>query len=283
MKPLEDERARALLAALPEPRTLGPAAFARVRARLDAAHPRRFRALHVALAAVLLASSVLAGTVLVQRVQRTVPTPIAPRQSPAEPQPLRAAETQALPELPREAPRDTRPAPLSAKSSEPEGALARESKLLAEAMTAMRKQHDAVRALRLLDEYRASFPQGTLAGEATVLRVEALLALGRSAEALGILERAPLERLPRTLELWTLRGELRGSEGRCADAIGDFNRVLAAAANASLAERALYGRASCRARTGDLGAARRDYEAYLVRFPGGRFSSKVKAALGSSP
>jgi outer membrane protein assembly factor BamD (BamD/ComL family) len=39
-------------------------------------------------------------------------------------------------------------------------------------------QHDADGALRELDRYRALFPNGTLASEQTVLRVQALLARG---------------------------------------------------------------------------------------------------------
>ncbi len=289
MKPLEDARARELLAALPDPRGLSPSAFARIRARLDAEPARRFRALHVVFAALLLATSGFAGTALFERARqaaspaplgasapvlvRTVPP--APTVSAAPTAPVRAEPAHPL--------ASDAPAPAAAaRSSEGPGPLARESKLLAEAVTALRKERNPARALALLDEYRASFPQGTLAGEATVTRIEALLALGRSADALELLERAPLGRLPRTLELFTLRGELRGARGRCTEAIADFDHVLAAGASAALSERALYGRAACHARTGDLGAARHDYEAYLARYPNGRFSSQASAALGSS-
>jgi hypothetical protein len=49
---------------------------------------------------------------------------------------------------------------------------------------------DAAETLRLIDAYRAAFPTGTLAAEATALRVEALARAGRRDEA-----RAELARL----------------------------------------------------------------------------------------
>jgi outer membrane protein assembly factor BamD (BamD/ComL family) len=47
----------------------------------------------------------------------------------------------------------------------------------------------ATRALELLGRYAARFPHGSLAPEGTALRVEALMRLGRSAEARAIARR----------------------------------------------------------------------------------------------
>jgi TolA-binding protein len=45
---------------------------------------------------------------------------------------------------------------------------------------------EAAEALRLIDEYQARFPTGSLLQEATVVRVDALLALGRRADATAV-------------------------------------------------------------------------------------------------
>jgi hypothetical protein len=95
-------------------------------------------------------------------------------------------------------------------SSAAASSLARESQALAEVSRALRRDRAPDAALLLLDAYRAEFPHGKLQTEATVLRIDALVALGRNAEALRILERLPLEHLPRRDELLALRARLRG-------------------------------------------------------------------------
>jgi TolA-binding protein len=45
-------------------------------------------------------------------------------------------------------------------------------------------------------------------------------------------------------------------------------------------QRALYGRATCRAQQGDWAGARTDLEHYLARFPSGRFAAQAHAAVG---
>jgi TolA-binding protein len=77
------------------------------------------------------------------------------------------------------------------------------------------------------------------------------------------------------------RAELRAERGRCGAALNDFNPLLAAEAPPDLVtERALYGRATCRAQQGDGAGARRDLEHYLARFPSGRFADQAQAAIG---
>ena len=80
--------------------------------------------------------------------------------------------------------------------------------------------------------------------------------LGRRSEALAVLELLSLDKLPRAAELGVLRGELRAEAGRHRDAIADFTPCAdVARCRPETEERALYGRASCRARVGDRAAA----------------------------
>jgi tetratricopeptide (TPR) repeat protein len=157
-----------------------------------------------------------------------------------------------------------------------ESELSRESQALERALTALRRERDAARALVLLERYAADFPAGVLRLEADIARVDAHLALGQRAAALGILDRLPLERAGRGLELYVVRAELY-AERDCGRALGDFDRALNASPPPALEERALFGRASCRSRLGDEPGARTDLDRYLARFPNGRFAESARA------
>ncbi len=76
------------------------------------------------------------------------------------------------------------PVPVAAASAAPptEGALARELELLGHARSAL-KSGDAPRALSELDRYASNPGPKRLGSEATLLRVRALLGLGRRSEA----------------------------------------------------------------------------------------------------
>lgn len=218
---------------------------------------------------------------LVSRAEaEKAPPPSAPKPAPPSREPTVAAP--ALPEPPPESPTATpepagaRPAPGGPASGA--SGLALESELLQRALERLRRAHDGAGALRLLDEHRARFPSGVLALEAAVARVDALLLLGRRGEALEQLARLPLARVGRRAELQLLRGELY-AERDCNKALADFDAVLAGSAPVTLAERALYGRATCRLRSGDDAAARVDLRAYLSRFPNGRFAEQVRERL----
>jgi TolA-binding protein len=161
-----------------------------------------------------------------------------------------------------------------------ESALFAESQLLSEALRLLHREGDPQGALALLLSHAERFPRGTLRPEAQGAQVEALLRLGRRAEALRLLDRLPINGLPRADELRLLRGELRMEAGRCAEAIADFSSVLDGDRQGGAGERALYGRASCRARQGDRAGARADLLSYLARYPSGKFSDEAREALG---
>jgi tetratricopeptide (TPR) repeat protein len=146
-----------------------------------------------------------------------------------------------------------------------------EAGLLRQTLSALRRDHDAKRALALLDDYDRLFGQGALALEANSARAQALLQLGDKARALGFLDRLPLWQEGYSGELRVIRGELRSVSGRCRDALLDFDAVLRASNDHAPDEvaRALFGRASCRARTGNLVGAEEDRQRYLKEFPQG--------------
>jgi hypothetical protein len=198
---------------------------------------------------------------------RPIAAPSAPHRStisaaPAEPEPAPSAPT---------------PAPLASAPS----AIAEESALLGAALRKLREHNDPAGALALLDEHDGRFAaNGALLDEASTTRIEALLRLGRRGPALALLEARTLSPVGHGRELLASRGELRADEGRCAEAILDFDALLTDdTAGDDAAERALYDRAACRARAGGNASARADLEAYVARFPSGRFADRARATL----
>jgi TolA-binding protein len=139
---------------------------------------------------------------------------------------------------------------------------------LEHAVSLLRGKHDAPAALTALDDYLARYPNGVLVPEARVARVDALLMLGRADQALRGLDELPLDAHRRSTELQLIRGELRARTD-CSRAEPDFTAVLSRVRTASLEERALYGRASCRSALGNAGGAASDLRAYVDRFPHG--------------
>jgi tetratricopeptide (TPR) repeat protein len=166
----------------------------------------------------------------------------------------------------------------SARATADPSVIARESRLLAVALKRLRTGRDYAGALASLSEYDARFPRGLLRNEALLARLDALTALGRSEAALRLLEDLNMSG-PRAIELLVLRAELRANAGHYQDAIKDFEVVLSRASAARLRERALYGRASCRARTGNEAAANGDLDEYLARFPHGSHAAEVRRRL----
>jgi TolA-binding protein len=202
----------------------------------------------------------------VRRKHVVVAPPLAPANAPVpEPQVLGKAS----PEPP--------PSPLANPS-----ALAQESRLLAGAIHKLRQERNPGQALAMLDQHRARFgAKGALEPEAEVTRIEALLRLGRHDQALGLLDAQVLTAAGVGREMLVARAELRAEKGRCGAALNDFNLLLAAETPPDLVtERALYGRATCRAQQGDWAGARSDLEHYLARFPKGRFADQARTAIG---
>ena len=168
--------------------------------------------------------------------------------------------------------------------------IAVEQALLGDIVKALRKQGDPRTALVLLEDHAQRFPGTVLAPEAGMLRAEALLGLGRKAEALSELDRLSLGSTPNRDERFVLRGELRAAAGRWREAREDFEAPLSVPAALGMAakardvkERALWGRASARSHLGDDLGARADLALYLRTFPSGRFATQATALLQGSP
>jgi hypothetical protein len=141
-------------------------------------------------------------------------------------------------------------------------------------------------ALRSLDAYERRFPHGVLRAESRVARAEALIALDRRREALPVLEALDDEDgsgLTRSVRM--TRAELRVDAGRCASAQHDLDVILTTGAEAgdAIGGRALYFRATCRLRAGEVGPAREDLGRYLRFHPDGELSAAARRALHSQP
>jgi hypothetical protein len=277
-----DARIGELFRSIERPAPLSPSELERVHVRLTARHTSTPKAIRYV---PLLATGMLAGTgfaFAAHGVQRLVDSrPAAgPSQAPAPPAPVKAPELRtrrieapatleekASPEVPSRA--------VAAYPEASSGALGRESELLARALAKLRRDRDASTALTLLDEHAKSFPNGALRLEADVTRVDALLALGRNAEALALLERLPIDRLGRGAELRVIRGELL-AQREPRKALADFDRALATGLPQGLEERALFGRAASRLKAGDESGGRADLATYLAKYPNGRFAAQAR-------
>lgn len=161
-------------------------------------------------------------------------------------------------------------------------ATATETAALESVVTALRRHADPRGALRLLDQATARFPRGHLQTEWATLRAEALLDLGDKKEALRVLDALPTEAAAFNRRLRVARGELRADQNRCAEAITDFQRVLSSEPRDDEDERALRGRAVCRANVGGLDAARSDLDLYVRLFPERPFAHQARSLLGKT-
>jgi len=155
--------------------------------------PRRFGLPGFATAAVVLALGGTAGAVIAHRwiqPRTATVTPLPGRIEPkAAPTPVRtiarAAAPVAVPEAPPPAPvikaRPGRAA--TPRATDLPAATAAERTQVLDAMIALRRDHDAARAGRLLDQYIGAHPRGALREEALVLAIEAATARGDAASA----------------------------------------------------------------------------------------------------
>jgi hypothetical protein len=223
------------------------------------------------------------------------PTPLA-----VEPKPVAAparhgsgvsvgGASPAVPPLPFETP-PVEPPPVEAPPPATSSPIAVEQSLLGQAIRTLRDGHDARAALALLAQHADHFPQGAFSSEATVLRIEALLALGQRNDALALLDAASLASLPNQDEQRVVRGELRAASGRWREAQQDFDELLqrralrsASARTRTIQERALWGRAAARSRLGDEAGTRADLQLYLRYFPAGQFAAAATSLLRRTP
>jgi hypothetical protein len=203
----------------------------------------------------------------------------------AEPAPEPAGAPEPTPRRPRRA---AAPEPRAPAEAPAPADAAGEAQLLADALARLRQARDPRGALVLLDQYAKAYPRGVLASEARRARLEAMLKLDDRQGALALLDgRAAFVGRLGVEELLT-RAELRASVGRYADALGDFDRLLApsaalAAPPPAELERALYGRAVTLGHVGRDDRARADLEAYQRRFPDGKHAAEVARLLNGAP
>jgi len=163
-------------------------------------------------------------------------------------------------------PRSTQVALLEGSNRAAETSSAQDAaKYLSEAIRALRVEHSPGMALFLLDRHATELGKSAFVHEALLLRVEAMLALGRRVEVLRLLDGLALTDVAASRSLLVTRGELRAAANRCADGLGDFDLVLAKSKQAD--RQALFGRALCRKKLGDSAGARADIERYRREFP----------------
>jgi hypothetical protein len=275
---------------------LAPEALARIKARVVARPSRTFRGLPRALqlavlAVVLLASfaTAKATATLWRRYVSAPAAPVAPVKRAVSPRPRPRPPQAVVPPAPAPAPRPAphprrvaMPAPAeTAKPPAPPPET--EARMLARALARLRQEHDAAGAVAILDDYARAYPGGLLQAEAFGVRLEAVLQLDDRPAALRLLDgRATFAGRLGRQQLLT-RAELRASAGRYADALGDFDRLLAPAAAPATApddlERALYGRAVSLGRLGRHDRARADLTAYARQFPQGKHAREVARLL----
>ena len=172
------------------------------------------------------------------------------------------------------------PTPAPARPSATEAPADRgEASLVASALRVLRTDRSALDALTKLDEYRRRFPHGVLLREAMLARVEALLTLGRNDAALDVLDSLFLGSTGPDRKLTLARARLRADKGRCSQALTDLDQLLVSPSDDDVAETALFGRARCHLRTGDVDRARADLREYLRRFPDGEHKAEAGISL----
>ena len=163
--------------------------------------------------------------------------------SPPHRNPRRHSPTARRPRRDRRRPHAAAPRPPAV--APPGSALHEEAALLRSAIESLRVDRRPSDALAAVAEHRRRFPSGALATDAQLLRVEALIALGRRQEALVALDDYRLAGESPGGTLQVTRAELL-ADRNCPEAIATFDDLLASATSSPpTLERALRGRAIC--------------------------------------
>ena len=136
---------------------------------------------------------------------------------------------------------------------------------LKEVVRALRVDHTPRSALERLDRYAPELVGTAFAEEALLLRVEAMLALKQQPEALRLLDGTSLANAASSSVLLLTRGQLRANANRCAEALGDFDLILARTHRPP--KQALLGRAQCKQKLGDSKGAQADLDRLHREFP----------------
>jgi TolA-binding protein len=148
-------------------------------------------------------------TVPAAKASVPVESKVATKEPASEPAPVVSPETTPPP---ARATREVKAAPIPAPAST---TLSDEVAALQVARTAL-AAHDAGAALGALDRYKSRYPQGRLAPEATVLRIEALIERGDRAQASALAERFEASN-PKSPYLERIRSTLSRSKGQARD------------------------------------------------------------------
>ncbi|MGQ0508636.1 MAG: hypothetical protein ACT4TC_25330 [Myxococcaceae bacterium] len=116
---------------------------------------------------------------------------------------------------------------------------------MGQAVRLLEQSRQPAEALTVLALHQQRFPDGQLQVEASVARLNALLALGRQAEALATLD--AIEDAPglRGAELKVLRAELLVRSGDCAEAGAAAREALARPLSPQLSRRAQAVKERC--------------------------------------
>jgi hypothetical protein len=157
------------------------------------------------------------------------------------------------------------PAPTNPLLAPPQAAKQSAGQHLTEAIRLLRVEHSPAAVLRYLDARDGELAKGGFEHEALILRVEALLALGRRGEVLRLLDGASLTDVAASRTLLVTRGQLRAAANRCGEGVGDFDLVLARSRQVD--RQALIGRALCRKQLGDSAGMRTDVQRLRSEFP----------------
>jgi len=171
--------------------------------------------------------------------------PVAPQPVPPPPPEMAPPEVPAIAELVQR-PRNHRAGPPPAVFiASPQSPALAEVTQMRDALKKLRADRDPAGAMPLLDDYDRRFPGGLLHDEVSAMRIEALMALDRTGEALEKVEALPDSLVARWPRLRIVRGELRANHGRCADAMADFAALLSHPSDDEIRGRAEAGRDAC--------------------------------------